>query len=140
MRFWPNAEQGVRLLKDFSDREFDLSVSRRIGDHFGGAGKIKEVTGARVGMSLEDWQSVKKQQTSANGRNLGIPLVQDLILKEQRQPYVRRHNVQVLFHARPHGRRHFDRIPGEIVAKRIAPLNRGDWENAIRARVDADLY
>ena len=51
-------------------------------DHFGGAGKIKEVTGARVGMSLEDWQSVEKQQATANGRNLGIPLVQDLVLKD----------------------------------------------------------
>lgn len=51
-------------------------------DHFGGAGKIKEVTGARVGMSIQDWQSVEQQQKSPKGRNLGLPLVQDFIMKD----------------------------------------------------------
>jgi len=51
-------------------------------DHFGGAGKIKQVTGARVGMSLEDWQSVEKQQSGANGQNLAVPLTRDLIIKD----------------------------------------------------------
>ncbi len=52
-------------------------------DHFGGAGKIKEATGARVGLSLEDWQSVEKQQSNPQkGQNFGIPLKQDLVLKD----------------------------------------------------------
>lgn len=50
-------------------------------DHFGGAGKIQEATGARVGMSLEDWQSVESQQ-KAGAPNLGLRLVRDLIIKD----------------------------------------------------------
>jgi len=51
-------------------------------DHFGGAGKIQEVTGARVGLSLEDWQSVAKQQAGPNKEQFGLPLTQDLVLKD----------------------------------------------------------
>jgi metallo-beta-lactamase class B len=61
-------------------------------DHFGGAGKIQEVTGARVGMSLEDWQSVESQQKAEQqksqatsqpaGQNLGLQLVRDLVIPD----------------------------------------------------------
>jgi len=51
-------------------------------DHFGGAGEIQKVTGARVGLSLEDWQSVAKQQAGPNKEQFGLPLTQDIILKD----------------------------------------------------------
>jgi metallo-beta-lactamase class B len=57
-------------------------------DHFGGAGKIQEVTGARLGMSMEDWQSVELQQQKAKSggqaeeQNLGLRLVRDLVIKD----------------------------------------------------------
>ncbi len=52
-------------------------------DHFGGAGKIQEATGARVGMSLEDWQSVETQQKSeSTNKALGLRLVRDLVIKD----------------------------------------------------------
>lgn len=60
-----------------------IFVTHSHPDHFGGAGKIQEVTGARVGLSLEDWQSVLKQQNNLRtGQNVGIPLKQDLVLKD----------------------------------------------------------
>lgn len=55
-------------------------------DHFGGAGKIQELTGARVGMSQEDWQSVEAQQSKAGSQGeqqrLGFRLVRDLVIKD----------------------------------------------------------
>ena len=53
-------------------------------DHFGGAGKIQQVTGARVGMSDKDWGSALEQQGRGGrgGQDLGIPLKRDLILAD----------------------------------------------------------
>jgi metallo-beta-lactamase class B len=48
-------------------------------DHFGGAGKIRQVTGARVGMSAEDWESTLNQQKTP-GR--GEPLTKDVVLAD----------------------------------------------------------
>ena len=58
-------------------------------DHFGGAGKIQELTGARVAMSMEDWQSVEAQQQKAasgsgqaTNQSLGLRLVRDLVVHD----------------------------------------------------------
>jgi len=53
-------------------------------DHYGGAARIRELSGARVGMSLEDWQVVERSQRSAQARPQarGIILKRDLILKD----------------------------------------------------------
>jgi metallo-beta-lactamase class B len=45
-------------------------------DHYGGAGKIKAATGARIGLSAEDWDVVE------HARQTGTPIKRDLILKE----------------------------------------------------------
>ncbi len=78
-----NILDGVRKLGfDPSNIKY-IFVTHSHLDHFGGAGKIQEVTGARVGLSLEDWQSVAKQQSNPrSGQNLGIPLKQDLVLRD----------------------------------------------------------
>ena len=58
-----------------------IFISHSHPDHFGGAGKIKEMSGARVIMSKEDWDEVERQQAAAkqSGRNLGLPLKRDIV-------------------------------------------------------------
>lgn len=53
-------------------------------DHFGGAGRIQQVTGARIGMSAEDWDNAAVQQGRGGqrGQNVGIPLKRDLVLTD----------------------------------------------------------
>jgi metallo-beta-lactamase class B len=53
-------------------------------DHFGGAGRIQQVTGARIGMSAEDWDNTAAQQGRGGqrGQNVGIPLTRDLVLRD----------------------------------------------------------
>jgi len=53
-------------------------------DHFGGAGRVKELTGAHVVMSFEDWKAVEQQQESAKhgGRDMGLPLSRDIVKGE----------------------------------------------------------
>ncbi len=54
-------------------------------DHFAGAGRIKQVTGARVGMALADWESVERLQSGAGQSNQsnGIRLTRDLVIKDE---------------------------------------------------------
>jgi glyoxylase-like metal-dependent hydrolase (beta-lactamase superfamily II) len=58
-----------------------IFISHSHIDHFGGAGKIKEMSGARVIMSKEDWDAVEKQQsaTQKGARGTAIPLVRDIV-------------------------------------------------------------
>lgn len=58
-----------------------ILVSHSHFDHFGGAGRVKELSGARVVMSLEDWKSVEQQQEAAKkgGRGMGLPLARDIV-------------------------------------------------------------
>jgi len=58
-------------------------VTHGHADHFGGAGRIKELTGARVGMALADWDSVARLQgrSPADPAN-GIRLARDLVIKD----------------------------------------------------------
>lgn len=53
-------------------------------DHYGGAARIKELTGARVGMSLEDWQVVERSQSGSQTQpqDRGPLLKRDLILQD----------------------------------------------------------
>src|SRR4051812_2631174 len=39
-----------------------ILVSHSHLDHFGGAGRVKELSGARIVMSAEDWKAVEEQQ------------------------------------------------------------------------------
>ena len=61
-----------------------ILVSHSHIDHFGGAGRVKELTGARVVMSAEDWKAVDEQQEAAQkgGRDLGVRLVRDIVKGE----------------------------------------------------------
>jgi metallo-beta-lactamase class B len=61
-----------------------ILVSHSHLDHFGGAGRVKELAGARIVMSAEDWKAVEEQQEAAKkgGRDLGVPLVRDIVKSE----------------------------------------------------------
>ncbi len=58
-----------------------IFISHSHPDHFGGAGRLRELSGARVIMSKEDWDEVERQQGAAakGGRNLGLPLKRDIV-------------------------------------------------------------
>jgi metallo-beta-lactamase class B len=53
-------------------------------DHFAGAEKIRQATGARIGMSLPDWQELERvQKIPGQGRqNPGPPLKRDLVIAD----------------------------------------------------------
>jgi metallo-beta-lactamase class B len=58
-------------------------ISHGHADHFGGAGRIKELTGARVGMALAEWDSVERLQNSSQGsQSNGMRLTRDLVIKD----------------------------------------------------------
>ena len=50
-------------------------------DHASGAGRMKQVTGARVGLSAEDWEAVEAQQKNPRGQ-FPVPMQRDLVLKD----------------------------------------------------------
>lgn len=54
-------------------------VTHAHADHLGGADQIQKITGARVGMSLADWQSMEAQRSGASERRLPA-LKRDLII------------------------------------------------------------
>ena len=51
-------------------------------DHASGAARMKQLTGARVGLSAEDWGAVEQQQSGAQARNFPVPIQRDLVLKD----------------------------------------------------------
>jgi metallo-beta-lactamase class B len=53
-------------------------------DHYGGAARVKQESGARIGMSAEDWTSVEAQQSTppTGGGPAPTPIQRDLILKD----------------------------------------------------------
>jgi metallo-beta-lactamase class B len=51
-------------------------------DHAGGAARIKQLSGARVGLSAEDWAVVESQQANPQQRQNFPPLARDLVLKD----------------------------------------------------------
>ena len=72
-----------RLGQDPAQIKYVL-ITHGHADHFAGAGRIKQVTGARVGMALADWESVERLQSGAGQGNPsnGIRLTRDLVLKD----------------------------------------------------------
>jgi metallo-beta-lactamase class B len=61
-----------------------ILVSHSHTDHYGGAARIKQLTGARIVMSLEDWTSVEQQQEAGRqaGRDAGVALARDMVKGE----------------------------------------------------------
>jgi metallo-beta-lactamase class B len=60
-------------------------------DHFGGAGKLQQLSGARVATLEEDWQLIEQFYKNAasgagagrgNARDPGVPLKRDMVIKE----------------------------------------------------------
>jgi metallo-beta-lactamase class B len=52
-------------------------------DHYGGAGRIKQVApGARIGMPLEDWAEVEQQVSRLQAGSKVLPFSRDLILSD----------------------------------------------------------
>lgn len=51
-------------------------------DHASGAARMKQITGARVGLSAADWGALEQQQSDPQQRNFPVPLHRDLILKD----------------------------------------------------------
>ena len=50
-------------------------------DHASGAARLKQITGARVGLSAEDWGAVEEQQKNPRG-SFPVRMDRDLILKD----------------------------------------------------------
>ncbi len=73
----------VRLMGfDPGDIKYIL-ITHSHADHYGGAARIQQLTGARVGMSLKDWEVVERSQSGAQTPPGGGPILQrDLILKD----------------------------------------------------------
>ena len=76
------------LLKNIRKAGFDpanikyVFITHSHTDHYGAAARVKQVSGARVGMSAEDWQSVEQQQSGQRGQNSGLALARDLVIKD----------------------------------------------------------
>ena len=51
-------------------------------DHAGGAARIKQLSGARVGLSAEDWEVVERQQANPQQQQNFPKLARDLVLKD----------------------------------------------------------
>lgn len=52
-------------------------------DHASGAARMKQETGARVGLSAEDWAEVERQQSSPQAqRSFPVAIQRDLVLKD----------------------------------------------------------
>jgi metallo-beta-lactamase class B len=73
----------VRKLGQDPARIKYILVTHGHADHFGGAGRIKELTGARVGMALAEWESVARVQSrSPADPSNGVRLARDLVIKD----------------------------------------------------------
>ena len=61
-----------------------IVITHGHNDHFAGAGRIRQVTGARVGLSLADWENVERLQGAAGRGNQGngLPLTRDVVIKD----------------------------------------------------------
>ena len=57
-----------------------IFVTHSHTDHASGAARMKQATGARVGLSAEDWGAVEAQQKG--GRGFPNPIQRDLVLKD----------------------------------------------------------
>jgi glyoxylase-like metal-dependent hydrolase (beta-lactamase superfamily II) len=57
-------------------------VTHQHGDHFAGAGRIKQVTGARIAMSATDWEGVERQFAGAHNPRNGMPFTRDVVFND----------------------------------------------------------
>ena len=55
-----------------------ILITHSHSDHFGGAGRIKEISHASVVSSDADWKAIEQQQSSGRG-NTGVPLKRDVV-------------------------------------------------------------
>jgi metallo-beta-lactamase class B len=83
------AETADLLLNNVREAGFDpatikyLIITHQHFDHFAGAGKVQQVTGARVAMSQADWDGVEQQQRAGGrGQNPGITLKRDMVIND----------------------------------------------------------
>ncbi len=51
-------------------------------DHASGAARLQQMTGARVGLSAEDWREVERQQSAPGQQTFPAPILRDLVLKD----------------------------------------------------------
>jgi metallo-beta-lactamase class B len=51
-------------------------------DHASGAARLTQITGARVGLSAEDWAAVERLQSAPGQQTFPIPIQRDLVLKD----------------------------------------------------------
>ena len=58
-----------------------LVVTHGHNDHFAGAGRIKQVTGARIAMSEADWTLVERA-FAGPATNNGVPFTRDMVIKD----------------------------------------------------------
>jgi len=73
--------ESVRKLGADPARIKYIIVTHGHNDHFAGAGRIKQATGARIAMSAEDWTLVERLFSGTGGDN-GMPFTRDLVLKD----------------------------------------------------------
>lgn len=66
----------------FSARDVKyLIITHAHVDHFGGAERIRQATGARIGMSLEDWKQTEQLQ-ARQGPKAGPRIARDLVIAD----------------------------------------------------------
>lgn len=83
------AETADIVLNNIKKAGFDpanvkfIIITHQHFDHFAGAGRIQQATGARVAMSEADWDGVEQQQKAGGrGQNPGLPLKRDMIVND----------------------------------------------------------
>ena len=83
-------------------------------DHFAGAEKIRQATGARVGMSLPDWQETRArpEDSGAGPAEPGSAAQAGPGHRGRPDDHARRHHAEVLRHTRAHAGIDVDRTPG----------------------------
>ncbi len=57
-------------------------VTHSHADHASGAARLKQISGARVGLSAEDWAEVERQQSAAGQQGFPMAIRRDLVLKD----------------------------------------------------------
>lgn len=72
----------VRKLGFEPSRIRHIVITHGHNDHFAGAGRIKELTGARVWMSLPDWENVERLQ-SGNTQQAGVRLTRETVIRDR---------------------------------------------------------
>ena len=71
----------VRKLGHDPTRIRHMVITHGHNDHFAGAGRIRQVSGARTWMSLPDWENVERLQAGDGQRN-GVRLTREAIIRD----------------------------------------------------------